>query len=340
MNTDKWNKAFEADRKRDMDPLVLVEGPQGRYEFGGADRGFHVASVGKMFTAVLAGRLMEAGKLDWDSRIADWFTREELAGLFIFQGRDYQDEVTISQLLSHRSGIADATGDKGKNGRNYLKIMLQQPDTFVEPWDLINFTREHQQAVGKPGTYHYSDTGYNLIGLLLERVDGRPFHQQLHEEIFTPLGMTRSYLALRSEPEDKEALNNPQPTLVKGVDVSKHQSLSMDWAGGGVMSTLRDMLRFQQALVSGQLISPGLLTRMQEPVARFRKGIHNGFGFMEIRFGEFFFLLKNLPRLKGHIGILSTHLQYDQTSGTHYVISYGDTRRMGHSFQRLVLLMR
>lgn len=340
MDTNKWNKAFEADRKRGMNPLVLVEGPRGRYEFGGADRGFHVASVGKMFTAVLAGRLMEAGKLDWDSRIADWFTREELADLFVFQGRDYQDEVTISQLLSHRSGIADATGDKGKKGRNYLQIMLLQPDTFVEPWDLVNFTREHQQAVGKPGTYHYSDTGYNLIGLLLERVDGRPFHQQLHEEIFTPLGMTRSYLALRSEPEDKEALKNPQPTLVKRVDVSNHQSLSMDWAGGGVMSTLRDMLRFQQALVSGQLISPGLLARMQEPVARFRKGIHNGFGFMEIRFGEFFFLLKNLPRLKGHIGILSTHLHYDQASDTHYVISYGDTRRMGHSFQRLALLMR
>ena len=103
MDTNKWNKAFEADRKRGMDPLVLVAGPQGRYEFGGADRGYHVASVGKMFTAVLAGRLMEAGKLNWDSRIADWFTREELAGLFVVQGRDYQDEITINQLLSQVS---------------------------------------------------------------------------------------------------------------------------------------------------------------------------------------------------------------------------------------------
>ena len=340
MNRDKWNKAFAGDQRRGMAPLVLVEGPDGRYEFGDAQRGFHVASVGKVFTAVLAGRLMEQGLLSWDSRIADWFKKEELDGLFTWQGKDYQGEVTLSQLLSHRSGIADATGDKGKNGKNYLKIMLEKPDQMVEPWDLVNFTRDQQRPFGPPGTYHYSDTGYNLVGLLLERADGRPFHRQLHEEIFTPLGMTRSYLALRSEPEDREALKDFQDLYVNGVNASRFKSLSMDWAGGGVISTPEDMLRFQKALYEGKLISLPLLERMQEPLSRFRRGIHNGSGFMEIRFGEFFFLLKNLPKLRGHIGILSTHLHYDRESKTHYIISYADTKRMGHSFQRLALLLR
>lgn len=340
MHTEKWNKAFQADQRRGMAPLALVDGPKGRYAFGGEDQGFHVASVGKMFTAVLAARQMEAGKLAWDTRLADWFSRDELDGLFVWQGKDHQGEVSLSQLLAHRSGVADATGDKGRSGRSFLKLMLEKPDMFVEPWDLINFTREEQQAFGPPGSYHYSDTGYNLIGLMLERADGRPFHQQLHEEILDPLGMSRSYMALRSNPREGEAMRKLQDLYVNSVKVTQHRSLSMDWAGGGVISTPGDLLRFQRALYDGSLVSPELLQRMQEPVARFRRGIHSGHGFMEIRFGEFFFLLKGLPRLAGHIGILSTHLHYDRASGTHYVLSYGDTRRMSHSFQRLALLMR
>lgn len=340
MNGDKWNKVFEGDTKKGMAPLVLVEGPGGRYAFGDANKGFHVASVGKVFTAVLAGRLIERGLLSWDSLLKDWFSREELAGLFTWKGVDYQGEVSLNQLVSHHSGVADATGDKGKDGKNYLQIMLARPDQFVEPWDLVNFTREQQRPFGPPGTYHYSDTGYNLLGIILERVDGRPFHQQLHEEIFTPLGMSRSYMALRSQPEDKEALKDFQDLYVNGVKASGFKSLSMDWAGGGVISTPEDMLRFQKALYGGELISMPLLERMQQPLARFRRGIHNGAGFMEIRFGEFFFLLKNLPKLRGHIGILSTHLHYDRESKTHYIMSYADTRRMSHSFQRLALLVR
>ncbi len=89
MNRDKWNKAFAGDQRRGMAPLVLVEGPDGRYELATPKRGFH----GQRGQGVYGGAGRQAdgtGPLSWDSRIADWFKKEELDGLFTWQGKDYQ----------------------------------------------------------------------------------------------------------------------------------------------------------------------------------------------------------------------------------------------------------
>ena len=69
---------------------------------------------------------------------------------------------------------------------------------------------------------------------------------------------------------------------------------------------------------------------------KFQPGIYYGLGMMEIRFRDFFFLLGGLPKVKGHIGILSTHLFYDPTTETHVVMNFGDTARMVESFKALI----
>jgi len=69
---------------------------------------------------------------------------------------------------------------------------------------------------------------------------------------------------------------------------------------------------------------------------KFRSGIYYGLGMMEIRFKEFFFLLGRLPRIRGHIGILATHLFYDATREAHIVMNFGDNQRMVQSFRALI----
>jgi D-alanyl-D-alanine carboxypeptidase len=69
---------------------------------------------------------------------------------------------------------------------------------------------------------------------------------------------------------------------------------------------------------------------------KFRPGIYYGQGMMEIRFKEFFFLLGRLPRIKGHIGILATHLFYDPSREAHIILNLGDNTRMVESFRALI----
>ena len=317
-------------------------------------RPYHVASIGKLFTATLIFRLAERGALDVDEQVARYFSPVELAGLFVFKNCDYAGQVTIAQLLGHTSGIADYFEGKTRTGRAFIKDVLEQPNTHWTPLALVEFTRQNQAAVGTPGQrFNYSDTGYILLGQLIEKVTGKSFHEVLAEELFAPLGMDDSYLMFYGRPKNVPNVLGPislgpnafgpppaiAPIWFKGVEISGFESLSCDWAGGGIISTTADLLKFSQALWAGRLVSRAALDRMAHCPHRFQPGIFYGLGMMEIRFRELFFLLGGLPRLKGHIGILATHLYYDPLHDAHIALNFGDAGRMVESFQALIEVM-
>jgi D-alanyl-D-alanine carboxypeptidase len=128
------------------------------------------------------------------------------------------------------------------------------------------------------------------------------------------------------------------PLYVNGIDVSNMTSLSCDWSGGGIVTTTDDLLLFQTALHDGMFGE--LMAQQAEFPNKFRKGIHYGFGMMELHFHEFFFLLKNMPRLKGHIGITSTHMFYDDRNDVHIIMNFGSEKRMAESFRTLIKIMQ
>ena len=319
--------------------LVSMPGLDYRYPADSADEPFHVASIGKMFTAVLVGMLVEKGVVSLEDKVAVYLPQETLRGLFVYKGEDYAQQITIRQLLGHTSGAADYFEDRVRSGLPFLKDVIQNPDTRWTPEMLLDFTRTRQRAAGAPGTFHYSDTGYILLGLMIEQVADKAFHTCLHENIFTPLGMDPSYLMFYSDP--RTPLQKPMRSIWLGdTEITRFQSLSCDWAGGGIVSTPHDLYHFQRALHGGRLVSERFLQEMQVFTHRFRAGIHYGLGMMEIRFEEFFFLLRGLPRLKGHIGILSTHLFHDAESDAHIIMNFGNTNAMTASFQVLSQMMR
>lgn len=300
---------------------------------------FHVASIGKLFTATLTAMLVEDGKLNYSDPIGDYLDESTLESLFVYEGRDYQKVVTVEQLLAHTSGAADYFGDPVLSGKPFPDRVVSEPDTLWTPESLLDFTRKHQTSVGRPGEqYHYSDTGYILLGLIIEKVENKPFHEVLHERIFTPLAMDNSYLMFHSEPK-----NQPKKVIAdiwfQNVEISRFNSLSADWAGGGIVSTPRDLLTFQKALHAGQLINSESQDKLFQVRHPFRTGIYYGMGTMEIHFEEFFFLLKGMPRVKGHIGILSTHLFYEPETKTHIIMNFGSDRKMEDSFKALIEIL-
>lgn len=322
-------------------PQVAVSAPGLTFSYGDAALPFHIASIGKVFTAVLVMQLVESGAFTLETPVVGLLPEGTLAGL-VEPGRI--GTVTVADLLAHEGGVADYFDGPVTSGPTFLSLVLGEPDRFWTPADLLDFSRSRQRPV-TPG-FTYSDTGYVLLGVMLEHVTGRTFEQLMHERVFAPVGLDASYLAWRSVPGSASpgpassapaALPGPiAPFTLGAVEVSSFRSVSCDWAGGGIVSTLADLLEFNRALHDGRLMSGASLARLSVVRNRFRRGIHYGAGMMELRFEEFFFLLRGLPRPTGHIGVLGTHLFYDAVNDAHIAMNFGGTTEMVRSFRTLI----
>lgn len=309
-----------------------------RADPGGPDA-FHAASIGKTFTAVLIGTLIDAGRLELGSRVAPLLEPGLLDGLYVVDGRDHQGEVTVGQLLAHTSGAADYFADRGSGGKAVSDLLIEQPGRVWTPRELLDFTRREQRAIGLPGTvFHYSDTGYIILGLLAENLSGMPFERLLARDIFEPLGMDRTWMPFRSRPRTGEA-EPIRAAWLGGAEVSRYPSITADWAGGGIASTEEDLFLFQKALWAGRLVSDKTLAEMQTFDHVFRKGIRYGKGLMQLRFGEFFFLLKGYPVMTGHMGVLATHLFSDPSRGLHIVVTLGSDAAMEDSVKLIIQVL-
>jgi D-alanyl-D-alanine carboxypeptidase len=307
-------------------PQVLLLGPELEYSYGNRALPFHAASIGKLATTALVMQLVD----DLDTPVVELLPAPLLESLFVVNGVDHAAHVTVRQLLDHTSGVADYFDGPTIDGPPVRHLILSEPDRAWRPTELLDISRRTQRAVGAPGAqFAYSDTGYILLGLLLEQVSGRSFEDLLRERIFEPLGMRDSFLA----PRPGVAI---APAWLDGADVSTFRSLSADWAGGGIVSTPDDLARLGRALHDGTLVNEAQLAEMQRARHRFRPGIHYGTGMMTLRFSEFFFTLRGLPALTGHIGVLGTHLFHDPVNDVVIVMNFASTREMVASFRTLI----
>ncbi len=301
-----------------------------------ASRPFHAASIGKVFVATLLVQLTGEDKLGLDQLVSDILPIDVLAGLFMVDGKDYSKQVTIRHLATHTSGINDYFDSKSSQHSSFIELVIAQPNHFWKPDELLDYTRKYQEAVGRPGEkFLYSDTGYVLLGKILEQVSGKTYDKLLYNSIFKPLGMKSTYLY--GYPIDTTR-SEIAPLIVNGVDVSKMTSLTCDWSGGGVVTTTDDLLLFQAALVDSYF--GDLLGEQAGFQNKFQRGIHYGFGLMELHFNEFFFLLRGMPNVKGHIGITATHMFYDDVKDIHYIMNFGSDKRMVESFRTLIKIVQ
>ena len=266
--------------------LNLAEGqthtPQGDIVPAHPQQPVFMASVGKLFTAVLVGMLVEEGRLDFDSRISEYLDADLMDGLHVYKGEDYSAQIRVGQLLNHTSGLQDYFEDKPPDGKRMAERILAEPARTYTPREVVGWSKHNLKAHFPPGKgFHYSDTGYHLLGLVVEALTALPLHEALSRYIFTPLGMKGAFLLGHSRPLEE----NPYPVAgvyVGDTNAVHYPSLSVDYAGGGVTAPLEDLLNFMQALTGGRLISTETFKRMAADCARFSVGIDYGYGIMKI----------------------------------------------------------
>ncbi len=306
------------------------------YSPRGPKQPFHSASVGKLATAYVLIRLIEKNTLSFNTRIDTILDAKLLNNLFVFKGIDYANEVTIFHLLEHTSGINDYFEGITLDKKSILEKVIGEPDHFFTPNELIQFTANNQRAVGKPGDkFLYSDTGYILLGLIIEKIKNKHFFEVLREEVFNPLGMKDTGL-VGYDPIAKQ--DQLAPVMVKHHDIRLFKSLSIDFSGGGLFTTLEDLSKLVNGLTDRQFISQASFNKMATFHHHFKAGMYYGLGLMELRFEKFFFLLKGLPRFYGHLGVLGVHAWVDPKTGDTIIINVSDMRKMVASFNLLISL--
>lgn len=295
---------------------------------------FHSTSVGKMLTATLIMKLMEEGKLDLDDSISKHLPAEIVEGLHVHEGKDYSSTITIAQLLQHTSGLPDYIMDAPKDGSsNMMTLFFQQPNRFWEVEELLAFSKEKLEAHFPPGEgYFYTDTEYVLLGLIIEEKHQKGLHQVLLDELFEPLQMTHTAMFKRSEAISGSA--RMAEFYINQTDISNYESLSIDWAGGGLVTTTEDLLRFHEVLFSGQIISKATLESMQDWQPE-SQGTYYGFGLRKYVFKEFSKLLPKLT-LIGHSGISAAFSFYCPELDVYIAGTFNQTNQMEQAVRFLI----
>jgi D-alanyl-D-alanine carboxypeptidase len=247
----------------------------------------HWASAAKMLTAALLLRALDEGRLPSEgvetplSSIDNLLT-DELHRLHCRRNPPEAGAITLRHLLQHRAGILDAMVDDANSpatGPAELsqcsllgRILSGEPRWQGHwcPWDAgkatdpragtLNFYFANQlgkAARSAPGAgFHYSDTGYVVLGLVVETLFGRPLHALLREYLFEPAGAGGAFLAYHDPTAVGEVAGTTAeiwlgdtPALASGLD------LSFDWGGGGVVSTVSEMNAILRWLLEGDLLS-------------------------------------------------------------------------------------
>ena len=315
---DKASKKYSSRTK--IQGCVYSEKLNINYKFNEDEKPYHIASIGKMFTATLIFMLIEDKIISLDNKINEYLQFELFENLFVYKGIDYSDIVTIEHLLGHTSGCADYFEGKVIKGKKFLPLLLSEPNKIWTPEMTIEFTQNNQKAVGKPSKcFNYSDTGYNLLGKIIEVVTNKSFHENLHNRIIDPLKMNDTYMMFQSSPIN--GIKSIENIWVNNLEVSKYKGLSCDWAGGGIISTISDLLKFSKTLQTGKLINRDLLNKMRNPINKVRYGMYYGLGQMTVDLKKFAFT--NLPKYYGHSGFTSTQLYYDPISDIHIILNIG-----------------
>lgn len=322
-------------------------------------RPFYIASITKPMVAARILQLVEEGKLSLDTTLAQTgvLPPDALAQLQVFEGRAYGPELTIRQLLQHRTGLRDmllddrehladelesgiAPGSIGGIWSGQLERFLAcrgQPGTCSaeemaklypghrwKGWDgaawqrdpkdrdagLINFFLAEMGGAGLfvPGTqFHYADTNYILLGILIEKLGGRSLNAELRDHVFRPLGMLDTWIAYAPDPDAKSRNLASADFWVGPVPiVSQELDVSFDWAGGGAVTTADDLDRFLRGIVSGKLFRHSstrdeMIRGVPTPS---RHGFTGGYGLgirsMETKFGPMW----------GHMGAWGSVMNY------------------------------
>jgi CubicO group peptidase (beta-lactamase class C family) len=207
---------------------------------------FRLGSITKQFTSMLIMQQVAKGSIKLDGHLSDYLR---------YYRQETGSKVTISQLLSHTSGIPSYTDDPkffADVSRNYYAV-----DDFVKKFCSGDLQFE-------PGTkFHYDNSGFFLLGAILEHVTGKTYEALLKETILVPLGMKDSGYDHYGDILPKRASGYQQD--LAGVVNAPYLDMALPYAAGSLYSTVEDLYKWDQALYTDKLVPADLKQKLFTP---------------------------------------------------------------------------
>lgn len=205
---------------------------------------FRIGSITKQFTSIAILKLAEEGTLDLQDSLKDYFP--DLKG-------NYQ--ITIEHLLTHTSGITDYT-TKTEWLPKYSKL-------FTSPNQVYDYIRQDELRFIPGSKYEYNNSGYHLLGLIIEQVSKRSYAEYLNENIFAPLNMANTLVL-----DSKEVISD----MAMGYDIfsdfisyPEYVHPAQPFSSGSLVSTTGDLQKWYTGLFSGKIITKEMLEKACKP---------------------------------------------------------------------------
>ena len=202
-----------------------------------SDLKFFAGSIGKIFTAIVILNLIEEDRLSLENSVEKWFPEISWAS-----------HVTVNHLLTHTSGIASFDNTKEYESYKYL---------YRNPEELLSYVTKKELLFESGKHYAYSNTGYLMLGIIIERVTGRSYREAVEHYIINKINLHKTDVIT------SETIND---LIVKGHHkgnvLSESENYVVPFAAGSIAATPRDLIIFIQALMSGRLLSQSSLQVM------------------------------------------------------------------------------
>jgi len=206
---------------------------------------FEIGSCTKQFTAALIMMLREEGKIDLEAKITDYLP---------YYPQKNGDKITIHHLLSHTSGIPECLN------LPKMKALLFKENDPVELMDIF----WNRKLDFEPGSnLKYSNSGFLVLGVIIEAITGKSYEDVLHERIFTPLKMASSGVVDITNIRKGSAYGYIK--IKNKLTTAPRWNLSCAYSAGAIYSTIEDLYKWQLALQSNSLLSKESMEIMLTP---------------------------------------------------------------------------
>lgn len=212
------------------------------------DTVFRLGSITKQFSAAILLQLIAEGKVSLDDRLSKYLPDFPKPGA----------DATIAQLLNHTVGVQSYTGIPG--------WMVEQKTSRAYTTEQMIAEFKDLPSPAKPGEkFEYNNSGYVLVGAVIEKVTGKPWHVNVEERIARPLGLTTiRYGVMEAQtPNMAKGYTDREGKIVPAQKIH----MSVPHAAGALIGSVEDLAKWNEALHSGKIVPPALYAKMIAPTA-------------------------------------------------------------------------
>lgn len=289
---------------------------------------YFIASVTKLYVTAIMLMLRAENKLTFSDKVSSFFPGELIDGIHVLGGVDHTQEITLAHLLSNTSGLPDYFYYEKPKGEAAADLVLGHD----EPWPLEKVVQRVKALKpkfkpGQEGKVFYSDTNYQLLGGIMEKVTGKWVGDVFDDYIFKPLGLKETY-AYRD-------INDKTPVAIyfKTREVFAPHYMASVTAEGGIVSTAKETMTFLKAFFNGTFFPDTVLDELKQSwnMVYFPGQFYFGLGLEKLWIPRLFSPLKPIREVLGFWGQTGAFAFFNPDTDLYFTGTVNQASGLGHS---------